>query len=184
MTYNTINDEEATPLTIQGGYSKDATGVKKHASSSIVRTMMVGTAMAVGVFLLMAGPSKHWPPRKILFARDNVEGMVSNLQHAPYVTYANKTPNPVRVSVIYPNSCFDLTPNPGVFSNDYFIQLLEYETASQPGECLPITITADMRVIYGRITAFISCDIIDTSGSDSLNYFIRMRKDGTCYVTN
>ena len=175
MTYNTINDEESTPLTIQGGYSEDATGVKKHASSRIVRTMLVGTAMAVGVFLLMAGPSMN--------KSSNVDGMVSNLQHAPYVTITNETPNPVRVSVIYPNSCFDLTPNPGVFSNDYFIQLLEYETASQPGECLPITITADMRVIYGRITAFISCDIIDTSGSDSLNYFIRMRKDGTCYVT-
>ena len=89
MTYDTINDEEATPLTIQGGYSEDATGVKKHASSSIVRTMLVGTAVAVGVFLLMAGPSMN--------KSSNVEGMVSNLQHAPYVTYANKTPNPTRV---------------------------------------------------------------------------------------
>ena len=69
MTYDTINDEEATPLTIQGGYSEDATGVKKHASSSIVRTMLVGTAVAVGVFLLMAGPSMN--------KSSNVEGMVS-----------------------------------------------------------------------------------------------------------
>ena len=76
MTYDTINDEEVTPLKIQGGYSDDATGVapstKKRASSSIVRAMMVGTAVAVGVLLVMAGPSKMTTMNK----SSNVDGMV------------------------------------------------------------------------------------------------------------
>ena len=77
MTYDTINDEESTPLKIQGGYSDDATGVapsstKKRASSSIVRVMMVGTAVAVGVLLVMAGLSKMTTMNK----SSNVDGMV------------------------------------------------------------------------------------------------------------
>ena len=76
MTYDTINDEESTPLCkIQGGYSDDATGVapsstKKPTSSTIVRALMVGTA--VGALLLMAGPSKMTTLNK----SSNVDGMV------------------------------------------------------------------------------------------------------------
>ena len=75
MTYDTINDEESTPLKIQGGYSDDATGVapsstKKPTSSTIVRALMVGTA--VGALLLMAGPSKMTTLNK----SSNVDGMV------------------------------------------------------------------------------------------------------------
>ena len=128
---------------------------------TIVRALLVGTAVAVGVFLLMAGPSMN--------KSSNVEGMGSNLQHAPYVTYANKTPKPVRVSGIYPNSCFDL-----IISAD------TTWTVSHPDGWPPKTITADM----GLAPADISCDSFDTSGSDSRMYVIRMRKDGTCYVTN
>ena len=76
MTYDTINDEESTPLKIQGGYSDDATGVapsstKKPTSSTIVRALMVGTA--VGALLLMAGPSKMMTTMN---KSSNVDGMV------------------------------------------------------------------------------------------------------------
>ena len=76
MTYDKINDDEATPLKIQGGYSDDATGVapsstkNKRTSSSIVRDLMIGTAVAVGVLLVMAGPSSMTTMNK----SSNVEG--------------------------------------------------------------------------------------------------------------
>ena len=78
MTYDTINDDEATPLKIQGGYSvEDGTiaapcSTKKRASSSIVRVLMIGTAVAVGVLLVMAGPSQMTTMNK----SSNVDGMV------------------------------------------------------------------------------------------------------------
>ena len=156
MTYDTINAGEATPLKIQGGYSDDATGVapsstKKSASSSIVRTMLVGTAVAVGVFLLMAGPSKMMTTMN---KSSNVDGMVSNLQ-TPYVTYTNWTPNPTRVSGIYPIFCLDVIISAGT-----------KWTASQ-GECLPKTIVAEMDLVPERKRSRISTFPCDT-----------------CYVTN
>ena len=57
MKYDTIEDGESTPLHA-GGYSEDAPSTKnKHTSSIIVRALMVGTVVAVGALLLMAGPS-------------------------------------------------------------------------------------------------------------------------------
>ena len=97
--------------------------------------------------------------------------LVSNLQ-TPYTTYTNKTPNPTRVFGIYANykgHCFDRIISAGTTV-----------TASQTGECLPKTITADM----GLAPSDFPCESFDTSGSDSSNYSIIMRKDGTWYVTN
>ena len=77
MPYATIHEGEATPLQIpHDGYSADSTGVapstKKRASSIIVRAMMVGTAMAMGTLLLMAGHSKMMTRN----SSRNVDGMV------------------------------------------------------------------------------------------------------------
>ena len=65
MPYATINDGEATPLQIpDDGYSTECTtaaapsSTKKPTSSTIVRALMVATAVAVGTLLLLAGPSK------------------------------------------------------------------------------------------------------------------------------
>ena len=58
MTYDTIEDGESTPLH-EGGYSENAPSMKnKYTSAFIVRALMVGTAVAVGALLLMAGHSK------------------------------------------------------------------------------------------------------------------------------
>ena len=74
MTYDTIEDEESTPLH-DGGYSANSTtaaalSTKKPTSSTIVRAMMVGAT--VGVLLLMAGPSMMTMNTR----SRNVDGMV------------------------------------------------------------------------------------------------------------
>ena len=71
MQYNTIEDGESTPLH-EGGYSKEPLSTNKRTSSIIVRAMMVGTAMAMGALLLMAGPSKIMT----MHQSNNVDGMV------------------------------------------------------------------------------------------------------------
>ena len=76
MTYNTINDGEATPLQIPEGTSvaPRSTNNKRTSSSSIVRALMVGTAMAVGALVLrMAGPAKMVTT---MHKTRNVDGMV------------------------------------------------------------------------------------------------------------
>ena len=73
MTYDTINDGEATPLQILDGTSVAPRSTKhKRTSSIIVRALMVGTIVAVGALLLMAGPSKMTTMNKT----SNVDGMV------------------------------------------------------------------------------------------------------------
>ena len=73
MTYDTIEDGESTPLH-EGGYSEDAlsTKNKRISSSIIVRALMVGTTVAVGALLVMAGPLKMTTMNK----SRNVDGMI------------------------------------------------------------------------------------------------------------
>ena len=76
--YDTIEDGESTPLH-EGGCSAVSTiaatpRTKKPTSSTIVRALMVGTAVAVGVLLLMAGPSSKM--MTTMNKSRNVDGMV------------------------------------------------------------------------------------------------------------
>ena len=70
MKYDTIEDGESTPLH-KGGYSEEAPSTNKRTSSSIVRALLVGTA--VGALLLLAGPSKATTRNT---SRNVVDGLV------------------------------------------------------------------------------------------------------------
>ena len=76
MKYDTIEDGESTPLH-KGGYSEEAPSSTKNkrTSSSIVRALLVGTAVAVGVLLLLTGPSSKMMTT-INTSRNVVDGMV------------------------------------------------------------------------------------------------------------
>ena len=150
MTYATIKDGESTPLH-EGRCSADSTtsaapSTKKRASSSIVRAMMVGTAVAVGTLLLMAGPSK----RTTRNTSSHVDGMVV-VSSATEYNACYDSPATVTFSGL---SCKDskgycagphgLWEEPGVAK-----AMHDYETryVSQNGYCWSRSVT--LHVCYG-----------------------------------